>query len=186
MKSEEDTSSQGRMLRLASDKDAAAIAHIHLTVRASAAMPPCIHSDEAVQSRIAQCLKTEELWVAEQDGQVAGYVRFSAHWLDDLYVLPHYQGSGLGTALLQLVKTKRPAGFSLWVFQSNILARSFYRHHGLEELESTDGKANEEQSPDVRMAWLGIDPKKYLRGQLQEVDIRFGDLLGRRSALAAR
>ena len=79
-------------------------------------------------------------------------------WLDDLYVDPAAQGTGVGSALLDLVKAQRPAGFCLWVFESNEPARGFYRARGLVDLERTDGAANEEKAPDIRMAWPGTDP----------------------------
>lgn len=172
------------MLRLAAEEDAASIAQVHLAAREAAPMPPSIHSADEVRSWIVRLLKTDTVWVAARGGRIAGYARFSRQWLDDLYVLPQYQGSGVGTALLGLVKDTRPAGFCLWVFQSNIPARSFYRRHGLVELESTEGSGNEEKAPDVRMAWPGTDPPTFLRGLVQEVDEQLGGLLERRAALA--
>jgi GNAT superfamily N-acetyltransferase len=79
----------------------------------------------------------------------------SAVWLDHLFVRPDATGGGVGSTLLDLVKSLRPDGFSLWVFESNTGARRFYRRHGLAELERTDGSANEEKSPDIKMAWPG-------------------------------
>ena len=49
-------------------------------------------------------------------------------------------------------------------------ARAFYARHGLVELERTDGSANEEQAPDIRMAWPGAEPLAFLRGLIDEVD----------------
>lgn len=46
-------------------------------------------------------------------------------------------------------------GLTLWVFETNVDARRFYRDHGFVEVERTDGSANEERSPDVRYAWPG-------------------------------
>jgi hypothetical protein len=37
------------------------------------------------------------------------------------------------------------------------------RARGLVELERTDGAANEEKAPDVRMAWPGRDPLAFYR-----------------------
>jgi chorismate mutase len=87
--------------------------------------------------------------------------------------------------LLDVVKSLRPDGFCLWVFESNAPARRFYARRGLVELERTDGSANEERSPDVRLAWPGADPLAFLRGLVDDVDAQLGDLLARRAALTA-
>jgi chorismate mutase len=127
----------------------------------------------------------DEAWVAEVGGVPVGYARIIESWLDDLYVRPDHAGRGVGALLLDLVKSLRPAGFALWVFESNVPARRFYERHGLVELEHTDGSANEERAPDLRMAWPGHDPMVYLRAQVDEVDDDLAVLLARRAALTA-
>ena len=104
-------------------------------------------------------------------------------WLESLYVLPGHSGSGLGTALLDLAKSLAPAGFGLWVFETNTRARSFYRGRGLVELERTDGSDNEEGAPDIRMVWPGEQPLTYLRGLMDEVDHDLAAVIARRVAL---
>ena len=91
--------------------------------------------------------------MAEVDGEVVGYVRLTPTWLDDLYVAPQHVGQGIGSVLLDVAKSVRPDGFSLWVFETNTPARAFYRRHGLVEREHTDGSDNEERAPDLRMSW---------------------------------
>jgi chorismate mutase/GNAT superfamily N-acetyltransferase len=170
-------------LRPAVDADAAVVAGIHLASRRAAAMPPGVHTDDEVRSWLAGRLRADDVWVAEVDGVPAGYARFTSTWLDDLYVAPSYAGQGVGSALLDLVKAQRPGGFCLWVFEMNAPARAFYARRGLVELERTDGSANEEGAPDLRMAWTGADPLGFLRGLIDEVDEQLGDLLARRVAL---
>lgn len=146
-------------------------------------MPPPVHEAGDVHRWLATRLRDDEVWVAEAGGRVVGYVRLTATWLDDLYVLPETAGHGVGTALLEVAKGLRPGGFCLWVFESNAPARAFYARRGLVELERTDGSANEERSPDLRMAWPGADPLAFFRGLIDEVDEELGDLLARRAAL---
>jgi chorismate mutase len=122
------------------------------------------------------------VWVAEID-QIVGFATLAEAFLDALYVGPEHQGFGVGTALLDLAKARRPDGFALWVFASNAPARAFYRRHGLLELEHTDGSANEERSPDLRMAWPGRDPIGFLRRQIDDVDDELAMVLARRFAL---
>jgi GNAT superfamily N-acetyltransferase len=143
-------------LRPAGAEDADAVATVHLRSRAAAAMPPGVHPEGEVRAWLRARLAdpAEEVWVAEDEGLVVGYARFTATWLDDLYVLPSYGGRGIGSALLDVVKARRPDGFSLWVFAMNAPARAFYARHGLVEREHTDGSENEERTPDLRMAWV--------------------------------
>ena len=173
------------LLRPATGADAEAVATVHLRSRAAAAMPPGIHTDDEVRGWLAGRIAVDDVWVAEDDGLVVGYARFTPTWLDDLYVLPTYAGRGVGSALLDVVKARRPDGFCLWVFAMNAPARAFYARHGLVELEHTDGSANEERAPDLRMAWPGERPLAFLRGLIDEVDAELGDLLARRAALTA-
>ncbi|GAA4721114.1 GNAT family N-acetyltransferase [Nocardioides conyzicola] len=142
-------------LRPATADDAAAVTTVHLASRAAAPMPPGIHTDAEVGAWLAGRLELDDVWVAETDGVPVGYARFTETWLDDLYVLPAYAGQGVGSALLEVVKAQRPAGFSLWVFETNAPARAFYARHGLVEREHTDGSENEERAPDLRVEWTG-------------------------------
>jgi chorismate mutase/GNAT superfamily N-acetyltransferase len=171
------------LLRPAVTTDAGAVAEVQIAARREAAMPPGIHTDDEVHAWLAAKLAEDEVWVAEVGGVVAGYARVTATWLDDLYVAPPYAGQGVGSALLDVVKARRPGGFCLWVFEMNTPARGFYLRRGLVELEHTDGAANEERAPDLRMAWPGEDPLTFLRGLIDEVDEELGDLLARRAAL---
>lgn len=170
-------------LRPADERDADAVAAVHLAARRSAAMPPGVHTDAEVRSWLAARVTSDETWVAEVGGVVAGYARLTDTWLDDLYVAPSHAGHGLGSALLDLAKSRRPHGFCLWVFEMNTPARGFYARHGLVELERTDGTANEERAPDIRMAWPGAEPLVFYRRLIDEVDAQLGDLLARRAAL---
>jgi GNAT superfamily N-acetyltransferase/chorismate mutase len=173
-------------LRRATADDLAAVAEVHLAARHGAgdAFPPPVHPDHEARAWVAGWdLSTYDVWVAERDGEPAGYARWTATWLDDLYVHPDHQGHGVGTALFELVASTRPRGFCLWVFESNAPARAFYRRRGCLELERTDGSANEERAPDIRVAWPGADPLAFLRGLIDETDLVLGDVLARRTAL---
>ncbi len=171
-------------LRPAEESDAAAVAEIHLSARGAAAMPPPVHPEDDVHEWLAGRLRsTDTVWVAEVDGVVGGYARFTESWLDDLYVAPGVSGRGIGSALLDLVKQQRPGGFCLWVFEMNTPARDFYARRGLIELERTDGSANEERAPDLKLAWPGTDPVSFFRRLIDDVDEQLGDLLARRAAL---
>ncbi len=173
-------------LRPATAADLPLLAEIHLVSRRAAgtAFPPAVHGDDDVRAWVAGWdLSSYDVWLASDGHEVAGYARWTPTWLDDLYVHPDHQGSGVGTALFETVAAHRPEGFCLWVFESNGPARAFYRRHGCLELERTDGSANEERAPDIRVAWPGEDPLSFLRRLIDDTDLVLGDVLARRTAL---
>jgi GNAT superfamily N-acetyltransferase/chorismate mutase len=173
-------------LRPATPADLPALAEIHLASRRAAgtAFPRSVHTDDEARAWVASWdLTAYDVWLASREGHVAGYARATPTWLDDLYVHPDHQGGGVGSALFETVAARRPQGFCLWVFESNEPARAFYRRHGCLELERTDGSANEEGAPDLRVAWPGPDPLAFLRALIDEADLVLGDVLARRTAL---
>lgn len=92
------------------------------------------------------------VWGGFDDGQLVGIVAFRDGWIDHLYVLPRFQGRGIGGALLKVAKAAFPS-LSLWTFQRNEAARRFYETRGFRVVETTDGAANDEREPDVRYSW---------------------------------
>jgi GNAT superfamily N-acetyltransferase/chorismate mutase len=174
-------------LRPATADDLPAIAEVHIAAREAAypSMPRTLHPPHEARAWVSGWdLSAYSVWVAEAETPL-GYARFDEVWLDDLYVAPAAQGTGVGSALLDLVKSQRPSGFCLWVFESNQPAREFYRARGLVELEHTDGAGNEERAPDLRMAWPGTDPVSFFRSLIDAVDHDLGELLNRRAAITA-
>ena len=173
-------------LRPATAADLPALAEIHLAARdaAGTAFPPAVHSADDTRAWVAGWdLTTYDVWLASDGAEVAGYARWTPTWLDDLYVHPGHQAAGVGTALFETVTSHLPHGFCLWVFESNAPARAFYRRHGCLELERTDGSANEERAPDLRVAWPGPDPLAFLRRLIDDADLVLADVLARRAAL---
>jgi GNAT superfamily N-acetyltransferase/chorismate mutase len=173
-------------LRPAAEEDLASIADIHLAARAGAgtAFPPSVHTDDEARAWVAGWdLAAYDVCVAVLDGRVVGYSRATTTWLDDLYVRPDAQGRGVGSALLDRVLALHPDGIGLWVFESNRPARDFYARHGFVALERTDGSANEERAPDIRLVWPGVDALACFRSMMDDVDLALGDVLARRTAL---
>lgn len=176
----------GVTLRPAAPQDLPALADLYLRVRVAAVpqMPPGIHDDVDVHAHMGGWdLAEREVWIAEAGAGPLGFAVVTGDWLDSLYVAPEAAGTGIGGALLDVVKQLRPGGFCLWVFETNAAARAFYERRGLIDLEHTDGAGNEERSPDFRMAWPGAEPLTFLRGLIDDVDEQLGDLLARRVAL---
>ncbi len=109
----------------------------------------------------------DETWVADLDGVTCGLMTLrrdagpgegpgESGWIDLLYLDPSWIGRGLGDRCVEVAKQHLPHGIQLWVFQVNGPARRFYARHGFAEVEATDGAANMERCPDVRMQWRGV------------------------------
>ena len=115
---------------------------------------PHLHSEEETRGFIQNVVLTQrETWVAEQDGRIVGFAALSEGFLDHIYVDPAAQNRGIGSALLEIAKQRRPRGFRLWLFQKNDGARRFYERHGLTLVRLTDGRDNEEREPDALYEW---------------------------------
>ncbi len=144
------------VIRVTGPADAATCADIHMRAReAMGFLPPERHSAEETRAWMRDVvLATQEVLVAEGgDGAIAGYLSLDGDWVSNLYVLPDAQGRGIGTALLDAAKQRRPDGLRLWVFQPNTGAIRFYARHGFRTERRTDGRDNEEQVPDALMVW---------------------------------
>ena len=139
--------------RRATDADADAVAEVFLAARAAMTYLPDLHSDDETRAFFHSVVASNEVWVVDAAGAVAGFAALADDELAHLYVHPRAQGRGLGATLLGVAKERRPDGFELWVFQPNDGARRFYERHGCELVRLTDGSGNEERVPDARYAW---------------------------------
>ncbi|WP_133802425.1 GNAT family N-acetyltransferase [Kribbella caucasensis] len=143
-----------------SDTDEAALVWWKARHADGAQLPPAIHTSEEVRIWFADVLLPDgETWIALDDGRIVAVLTLDGDDLDQLYVDPDVAGQGIGSALVDLAKDLRPGGLALWTFQSNLRAQEFYRRHGFTEVRRTDGSANEERAPDVRMVW-GAHPER--------------------------
>ncbi len=116
--------------------------------------------DEAAEPIAAWIREHEEVWVAEEDGRLLGFLavehstNLDAPVLEKLYVEPADQNRGVGSALLGKAKELRPDELYLWVFQKNP-ARRLYERYGFELVKLTDGSDNMEHEPDALYRWNG-------------------------------
>ena len=144
--------------------DARGAAELYLRAREAAlragSIPPGVHDDDDVRGHFASHIVEDcELWVAEQDGALAGILVLDGEFVDQLYVEPGLTGRGIGSALLAVAKRERPQGLRLWTFQTNTGARRFYVRHGFVEVRRTDGRDNEERAPDVLYAYRTVEAR---------------------------
>lgn len=94
-----------------------------------------------------------EMWGAFAANGLVGFIAFSNDWIEQLYILPEWQGGGVGKALLEIAKA-RFSTLRLWTFQQNGPAREFYERNGFVPIEMTDGLGNEAKAPDILYRWV--------------------------------
>jgi putative acetyltransferase len=93
-----------------------------------------------------------EIWLALRGERIAGVMALEASHVDQLYVDPSEQGRGVGSALLAHAKRLRPAGLSLFTFQRNARARTFYEARGFRAVRFGVSPPPEREA-DVRYEW---------------------------------
>jgi len=123
------------------------------------AIPAPVHSDNDAREWFASVVVSDrELWVITTEERPAALLVLDHGWIDQLYVEPSVTGRGLGSRLVELAKSRRPAGLQLWTFATNVGAQRFYVRHGFTAVEATDGSGTEEKAPDVRFLWTPAEP----------------------------
>ena len=93
-----------------------------------------------------------KVWGAFDDAAMVALIAFREGWIDQLHVLPAYQGRGIGTDLLRIAQNASPR-LQLWTFQRSTRARRFYEARGFALVRETDGAGNEEKEPDALYHW---------------------------------
>jgi GNAT superfamily N-acetyltransferase len=148
-------------LRPAREDDIDALARLFIRARNQMDYLPPV-PEEHVPEIASHIREHEELWLAEEDGRLLGFLAIEASRklggaavLEKIYVEPTEQSRGVGTALLEKAKELRPDGLFLWVFQRNMSARRLYERHGFAVVRLTDGAENMEREPDALYAWRG-------------------------------
>ncbi|BBB58437.1 acetyltransferase [Undibacterium sp. KW1] len=127
-------------IRLASEKDAAALQEIYRLCIIEATWQ--IRPSETIPDFVAvSCGET--IWVAvDSSDQVQALlaVQEDHSYIHHLYVHPLAQGRGAERALLQHLQTQLACPWQLKCVASNHAAMAFYRHLGWRELEAGTGE----------------------------------------------
>lgn len=87
-----------------------------------------------------------EGYILEADGEIAGYSMVTKTfateaggltlWLDELYVRPGFQGKGLGSQLIEMLKSRTDAKrIRLETEEENLGAQRLYERYGFKPLE---------------------------------------------------
>src|SRR6266542_2525381 len=81
---------------------------------------------------------TDTVMVAREEGRGAvGFIAFADGWVNHLYVLPEFQGLGIGRSLLEQAKESSPV-LNLWTFTRNEGALRFFERQGFSIIQRTD------------------------------------------------
>lgn len=113
-----------------------------------------VWGDDSVRHWLGSLFDTEgQLFVAESENKVVGFMRIVGDDLDQLYLMPGYYRRGIGTKLLDKAKELSPEKLRLFTFQVNQRARNFYEQHGFRVVDMNDGERNEEKEPDILYEW---------------------------------
>ena len=97
----------------------------------------------------------EQVFVAEVDGQLAGFLavkdRGSGHgYIHQIFVSPEFQHHGVGSALMELAKRLGPAGLRLHTLKRNTQAAAFYERHGFSVVSTGMGRVG---LPNAQYSW---------------------------------
>ncbi|MEZ5560099.1 MAG: GNAT family N-acetyltransferase [Pseudomonadales bacterium] len=109
-------------------------------------------AQEAARVLHSVILPTCELWVAQRDRSIVGYLALQGSCVDRLYVDPPAQGTGVGTLLLRHATALRPQGLELHTHQQNTRARALYEQHGFVAVRFGVSPPPE-SAPDVEYRW---------------------------------
>ena len=137
------------------DEDSEAVATILIeSRRAFLPFAPSAHPEHEVRQWVRNhLLQTHRVALWEEDGTVVAVLATSEErtgsWINQLYVLPGWNGKGIGTKLLQHAHGILSKPIHLYTFQENAGARRFYERNGYKAVRLTDGQDNEEKCPDV-------------------------------------
>ena len=146
-------------IRRARDEEIEPLTQLFIRARNEMRYLPRVR-DEAAIPIAARMREHDEVWVADEDGRLLGFLaiehstNLDAPVLEKLYVEPAEQNRGVGSALLDKAKELRLDELYLWVFQKNP-ARRLYERNGFVLVRLTDGSDNMEREPDALYRWNG-------------------------------
>ena len=97
-------------------------------------------------------LANNDVWVAESDGRVAGFIAIAGDFVDQLYIHPDFQRHGIGKLLLDHAKSLSPEHIWLYTLQINANGRAFYEKNGFVAVRFGISPPPELE-PDVEYHW---------------------------------
>jgi ribosomal protein S18 acetylase RimI-like enzyme len=99
----------------------------------------------------AEILPKDDVHVAKEGNEIVGVVASNRESVSALYVRVDSIGRGIGSALIELAKSRSSGTLWLYTFEKNENARRFYAKHGFEEFEY--GFESFWKLNDVKLRW---------------------------------
>ena len=78
-------------------------------------------------------IPNSETWVYEKEHEIQGFISMINNEIGGLFVLPKYHSKGIGTQLVNFVKTKHKT-LEVEVFEQNKIGRAFYNKYGFKQI----------------------------------------------------
>jgi len=110
-------------------------------------------------------LPNSEVYVAEIEQEVHGFIALVNDYLSALFVVNEQQGKGIGRALLEFAKTNHPELF-LRVYQKNEKSVQFYIANGFQIVAETKDAATNEN--EFEMHWRKCLTKGEMNCKMEE------------------
>jgi len=99
-------------------------------------------------------LHNNDVWVADVDNRMVGFMAMAGDFVDQLYIHPDFQRCGLGKMFLDFAREQSPEHVWLFTFQINTNGRAFYEKNGF-VAEKFGISPAPESEPDVEYHWRG-------------------------------
>jgi GNAT superfamily N-acetyltransferase len=112
---------------------------------------PVLHSAEEDLAFFGGYLAKGRVTLAELEGELVGFVIETDGWIEHLYLEPSLRGQGIGSTLVDDVKTRQDR-LEVWCFEENLAGRAFYAAQDFAEVRRTEGD-NEAGLPDILFVW---------------------------------
>lgn len=121
---------------------------IDIWYRSSTLAHPFLSADfvEKVKSDMTNIyIPNSNTWVYEVDNAIVGFISMLDNEIGGLFVLPDNHSKGIGTKLVDFIKTKHTA-LEVEVFEKNHMGRAFYDKYGFKQIKRYN---HEESGNDV-------------------------------------
>ena len=75
-----------------------------------------------------EALPSADVYIYEQEGEIAGFIGLNGHHIEGLFVDPRHQSKGIGTSLIEFIKQQHFT-LTLTTYKKNEKTQQFYRKH---------------------------------------------------------
>ena len=93
-----------------------------------------------------------QVWVAEDEGVIQGFIAMKAYLIDQLFVRVGSQRSGVGASLLGKARQISPKTLRAYTFRKNVAARAFFEKEGF-VMVAEGVSPPPENEPDLLYSW---------------------------------